>query len=1038
MLITRIELENIKSYRHLSVDFRRGTTAISGANGAGKTTLVEAIGYALFNHLPYNQGQFVREGEKQGKIVIHLIGSDDRPYEVERRCGTGAQWMVYDCEADHRVEQRADVLDKLHELFGIDRERPLESLFRDALGVPQGTFTSIFLEPAGKRKQTFDALLQIEDYETAFKYLLEVRKQYDEQIQEQKGEIQRLEIETRELPDWRNALKGARQEDEQKKRLNEQYTQRLAQQQERQVVLRQQHERLDATKSAYQQQQTVTRAAQQLLETREQALQEARQAQQALEGSQADFARYQQADALLQQLRQDERERNRLVRQSNDATNALATIQADLRNLEGRLQEVERARRRLADLAPSVEQQHELERQRDVLNQQVTQYNDLLKNIKKLGDQQISSQQALAKVQRAITAIEPLQALAEQLAARLEHATTLQAKINERGAKRLQFEEKSAELLKKSDDKEQLARNLRKAEDFLAALEEHRAEAEEMPELQSRFEEISAQRHRLEGNIESYRRSRNLSIGGQCPLLNEPCQNIKVRGLVSLEFYFDGEIQRDQQTLAGLTQQVATVVKRIGQVKRYADELGKIGFYLEKRDGYAERLRIVATDITRLEREVDDLQAALDEYNQIEQQIAQARADLEESKRADAQVRTLDALKQQEQQEQERIAQLALDIQERGQQAEALRDSAALLEQTKQALDALGDPRTESKAQQNILQHEGEYAQQLLMEQERRQEVEQSLGLLRSQLARYASLDAQIGEQEGIRQVSQAGYHTFLKNQDIAHQLPEREQAYQEAFDKASQGERDLQAAEAAYAEAQAVYNAGEERAVEEEIARLNRDISVIARDLTALQDAINDLTRKIERAETQRAELDIALKEKQTLEDLNRMLEHFRKLIKEAAPFVTKAILTDISGEANRIFCEIMGDRSAILSWENDYEVVLRRQGINRTFAQFSGGEQMSAALAIRLALLKKLSTLNIAFFDEPTQNMDELRRSNLAEQIRRVRGFDQLFVISHDDTFEQSLDSLVRLRKKDGETHLLSEEEVSMVREQVIVHAS
>ncbi len=167
-------------------------------------------------------------------------------------------------------------------------------------------------------------------------------------------------------------------------------------------------------------------------------------------------------------------------------------------------------------------------------------------------------------------------------------------------------------------------------------------------------------------------------------------------------------------------------------------------------------------------------------------------------------------------------------------------------------------------------------------------------------------------------------------------------------------------------------------------------------------------------------------------------MLEHFRKLIKEAAPYVTKAILTDISGEANRIFCEIMGDRSAILSWENDYEVVLRRQGINRTFAQFSGGEQMSAALAIRLALLKKLSTLNIAFFDEPTQNMDELRRSNLAEQIRRVRGFDQLFVISHDDTFEQSLDSLVRLRKKDGETHLVSEDEVSMVREQVIVHAS
>jgi exonuclease SbcC len=83
-----------------------------------------------------------------------------------------------------------------------------------------------------------------------------------------------------------------------------------------------------------------------------------------------------------------------------------------------------------------------------------------------------------------------------------------------------------------------------------------------------------------------------------------------------------------------------------------------------------------------------------------------------------------------------------------------------------------------------------------------------------------------------------------------------------------------------------------------------------------------------------------------------------------------------------------------------------------------------MSAALAVRLALLKKLTTLNIAFFDEPTQNMDELRRMNLAEQSRRVRGFDQLIVISHDDTFEQGLDSLVRLNKVRGETQLVDED--------------
>src|SRR5437899_9217192 len=156
MLITHLELENIKSYRRAVVDFRRGTTAISGENGAGKTTLVEAIGFALFDSLPYSQARFVREGEKWGRVLVHLLGGDERPYVVERRCGSGSRWLIHDEEANMRIEQGADVLDKLHELFGIDRERPLDSLFRDALGVPQGTFTSIFLEAASKRKQTFD------------------------------------------------------------------------------------------------------------------------------------------------------------------------------------------------------------------------------------------------------------------------------------------------------------------------------------------------------------------------------------------------------------------------------------------------------------------------------------------------------------------------------------------------------------------------------------------------------------------------------------------------------------------------------------------------------------------------------------------------------------------------------------------------------------------------------------------------------------------------------------------------------------------
>jgi exonuclease SbcC len=1038
MLITRIELENIKSYRHLTVDFRRGTTAISGANGAGKTTLVEAIGYALFNHLPYNQSQFVREGEKTGKIVIHLLGSDDRPYEVERRCGASAQWIVFDVEADSRVEQRADVLDKLHDIFGIDRERPLESLFRDALGVPQGTFTAIFLEPARIRKETFNALLQIEDYETAFKYLLQVSNHYKEQAQEQKDEIQRLEIETRELPEWRTALKERRVEDEQKKQQNVQYTEQLVVCEAHSQLLKQQREQLNATRSAYAQQQTKATAARQWLDNCVQSLRDARNAQQAIEASQGDYMRYTQADALLRQLRQDERLRNELSEQSNKHHHALATVEANLRNLRTHLEEVDTARKRLAELVPFVEQQYELEMQRETLQRQALQHETLVKDIKRLDGQQITLQQKLDGLQRSIATIEPLQPLAAQLNQRQERYTALQVQASRRSTNQRSFTEKSDLLQKKLDEKEQAASSLRKAEDFIVTLEGHRQEAEALPDLQQQSIDLAAKINQLKGNIDGYTKSRRLSAGGQCPLLHEQCMNIKARGLASLEFYFDDEIKHSRANMEVLSQQLEQVEKRIIPVKRYADELGKIGFYAEKRDGYAEKLRQTALEITHLEREVSALQTDLDALTDIDAQIAQARSEQEESQRADRQVRTLPGLQLQCAEVQSQLEQTIADIRERGQQAELLRDSAAQQKRVEQQLAELNDPRSLSKVQQATIQREGEFQQQLEQESARQQASKQSLQELQQQLAQYTDLDARIAEQEAIRTMCQQGYSTYLKNQDIARQLPEREQAEQQARSKSEQADQGLQAAETAYNEARAAFNEEELLEVDKKITFLNREISAIARELSNLQEKINDLEHKIELGDALLIELDAARKEKATLEDLTRMVDQFRKLIKEAAPFVLKAMLIDISSEANRIFCEIMGDRSAQLNWEDDYEIVLRRQGVNRIFAQLSGGEQMSAALAIRLALLKKLSTLNIAFFDEPTQNMDELRRTNLADQIRRVRGFDQLFVISHDDTFEQSLDSLVRLRKKDGETHMVGEDELIIEREQVTVHAS
>ena len=56
------------------------------------------------------------------------------------------------------------------------------------------------------------------------------------------------------------------------------------------------------------------------------------------------------------------------------------------------------------------------------------------------------------------------------------------------------------------------------------------------------------------------------------------------------------------------------------------------------------------------------------------------------------------------------------------------------------------------------------------------------------------------------------------------------------------------------------------------------------------------------------------------------------------------------------------------------------------------------------------------MAFFDEPTVNLDEERRQSLADQIRNIHDFRQLFVISHDDSLEGVTDNVIHVTKENG----------------------
>jgi exonuclease SbcC len=336
-------------------------------------------------------------------------------------------------------------------------------------------------------------------------------------------------------------------------------------------------------------------------------------------------------------------------------------------------------------------------------------------------------------------------------------------------------------------------------------------------------------------------------------------------------------------------------------------------------------------------------------------------------------------------------------------------------------LAALGDPRQDFRRAADVVAERETLTAQRAEAQERRAALERRLAELDEELAAYAELDAQIAAERAAQAEHEPDHHRYLAHRREAEALAERRATVDalEAEVAAAQEQRAARVAErAAVAEDYDADRYGElidrRAALQAELAALEERLRQQSRQLAEAQD-------EIARLEAVAAQLDAARADRDELARMLALLEHLRGVLRDAGPEVTRALVELISLHADRLYADIMQQHRARLRWTEDYDIVLSTDGRERTFQQLSGGEQMAAALAVRLALLRETSTIDVAFFDEPTANLDAARRANLARQILNVKGFSQLFVISHDDTFEQDTDHVVRVAKVDGVTQVL-----------------
>ena len=610
----------------------------------------------------------------------------------------------------------------------------------------------------------------------------------------------------------------------------------------------------------------------------------------------------------------------------------------------------------------------------------------------------------------------------------LQQSRDAAAKLDE---VRAEFERHTAAVLRIKDlERERVTRDNLRADlaKVEAALVNVRAEQKYSQEALERATRAKAEiadlkrkaeeQERLESKLAKLRdaAARSRSIGEQVQRIDERLERLRESYREnSKQLSHAIEMTRRVDGLADLEKRDAEIVRELASLRAALERDER--FQREIKDGLCPILSQRCLNLKEGETLEDFVTSQFSELRSkivvLETDHAQVAVELKTSREAEKFLGQLEMLQSREKEIKDEGTRLREERAGLQKESDELRTTETELSKTEASLKALDNP----KAKINVLEAEArletEVRRKLTAIESNLERLESDRQILNEQLELHEDLDAQWAEQIAIRDSTADANRTYLANESMASLIGERETRLAAAASEIVGIEKLVADAQEAFSAAERGYDRDKHVSARSALVDLQKKEA----ELNAMRDAARRrealLEAEFARLSAIRESLKDEVRERDRLEKMGELTTFIRDTLKEAAPLVARNYVFHVSAEANTMFREITGNAEHTLKWGEDYGIVLEEGGYERPFSSLSGGEQMAAAISVRLALLKQLTDIRIAFFDEPTTNMDAERRENLAQQLSQIKHFDQLFVISHDDTFEGYVDNVVTVER-------------------------
>jgi DNA repair protein SbcC/Rad50 len=984
--IVSIHLKNIKSHRDTELTFSPGINVLSGANGSGKSTIFQAIGYALFgvsaSDFVSRAERFLSIGTKRGEVSVVFEPADGEQYRVTRSVGPAGKWLLAKASAGvFEVEEHANIQEtetRIAALLGLASGRPLADQFKLVIGPFQNDFLGPFvIRQPTKRQDAFDEILGIDAWRKTFdgtktltSTILAKMETLQVEVVGKQEQVAVLPAKEQELSGLCESAAGKRDQLalglEEMKRVTEFLAGCDAHK-----------EKLDAGQNVLLGLQERIGSGKDHVATQQLLAQQSRDAAGLLAAARPGKLAYDAAEQRLKALRTEEQGKflleKELVELEKELSGTVAALGIETRELGDLDARIASDAKRLLD-----EEQ------------------GLASALVQIKEEETAAGEALARENHSLARfrelpVHSIENTLPYLLTALDRMTAIDTQAKERRAQ-------------------------------IAAGAGLKAVAGELPGRQQELERVQGERSQLAGRKLALVEGRDKIGAGDCPFFHEPCQNL--RGGAGVEVFaaridaLDAEIARLDRAAEALSlqlkaaQEAARELAGVDQVARELEQAGRDREALERE--FAQSLSGIAPrDLyTAVEGFLGSVSLADDPLQALQGGgLSLPEAPTERRRQLEAWSGTWH--------------QVILDMEEtlgaRVTLAEGpVRSCALKLGELSVRAEALeGKQKELAVSRERVLQRRKAIESQ----QGRLAAVREASAKKSRALAVHEGLDDRIkGAAEELTRY-QSDRDSFIANQKAAEELEKRQETLAKYQVRLQALEADMVARTEEQRELLEGYQAELHESAKKEREQLVSSLATLQAEIVALTEGVSRLQGEIAALTLLSGEIDRKLAALDELREQGTLVKFLRtQVFKNVSSQLSERFREEISFRADRIYRSI-AESDEELFWGENYQIVLKdmADGVirERSDDQLSGGQMMSAVVALRLALLQTIGA-RIAFFDEPTSNLDAERRENLARAFRAIdvgqeevteHWYDQLFLVSHDVSFTEITDQTIQL---------------------------